>query len=425
IRNSDKTIGIFLVGIQKNNINEIVDSLKKNVLFLILNATILSILSTFLISRMLITPIRKIENFSKQVAFGDFSYQLNIKQRDEIGNLADNINIMVNKLNYTKILEEKVNERTKELDKAKREAEKNSIYKTKLLDNMSHELRTPLNTINGVSNLLYCGGFDKKQQIIEKINRSIDKINSNSNFCKKLSEIKEKINSTNDLDICFIKNLSDQLNELVTNKEIIGDFKEIEELCIEEKKEKQKAYEYIKEAGDYLLSLIDMIMNISMLDARKIEINKQKINFIELLEKIKIETNAFLNEKNKMENINIIFDIDKNIKEVEIDKNKYKQIILSLINNAIKFTDRGDIVIEVGLTKNGIITKVKDSGIGIKDEDKAKIFSEFGKVIDQMENNGAGLGLVVTKKLTDLLGGKIEFDSIYGEGSEFRFELPL
>ncbi|HPO49189.1 MAG TPA: ATP-binding protein [Spirochaetota bacterium] len=406
IRNYNQTVGIYVVGIQKSNIIEMVSTMKRNVLFLILIATLLSVLSTFLISRMLIFPIRKIENFSTRAALGDFSYQLKINQKDEVGSLANNINEMVNKLNYTKILEEKVKERTEELEKAKKEAEKNSVYKTKLLDNMSHELRTPLNTINGISNLLYCGGFDKKQEIIEKINSVCDKVSITDDFTKKLSKIKEKVNSGSDFDVCFLKNLLDQLNETPINDGIIEDFKEIEELCIEEKMEKQRAYEYIKDAGDYLSSLIDMIMNISRIDAGKIEINKEEINFTELIDKIKIEAKTFLEEKNKEERLSVIFDVDDKIEEIFLDRNKYKQIILSLINNAVKFTVEGRVVIKIEMKNDKIITNVKDSGIGIKDEDKSKIFSEFGKIVEEDENSGTGLGLVFTKKLVDLLGGR-------------------
>ncbi|HRU45404.1 MAG TPA: HAMP domain-containing protein, partial [Spirochaetota bacterium] len=108
LRNENNIIGVYMVGIQKMEMSSIISSMKLNVLFLIFIEVILAMLSTFLISRILVNPIRKIELFSNRVADGDFSYQLKINSNDEIANLADNINIMVNKLNYTKLLEKKV-----------------------------------------------------------------------------------------------------------------------------------------------------------------------------------------------------------------------------------------------------------------------------------------------------------------------------
>jgi len=423
LRNENNIIGVYMVGIQKMEMSSIISSMKLNVLFLIFIEVILAMLSTFLISRILVNPIRKIELFSNRVADGDFSYQLKINSNDEIANLADNINIMVNKLNYTKLLEKKVKERTSELEKAKMIAEKISKNKTNLLSNMSHELRTPLNSINGISGLLYCGGFEKNYEIIRIIN-AID-TGSNAAFESQLSQVKKILKDGSNIKLLIFDMLEQNFKEYILNNKLQESFDKIKTICADEYNEKFKAYKYIKESGDHLLKIVDMIMNISLLDSGKIDVEDRIVDFPEVVNSVKIDSENFLKIKNKEEALTISFNVNKDIQKIILDQNKYKCVLFSLITNAIKFSDKGHISLDIDIKNGYLSTRVTDEGRGIKDEDKDKIFTEFGKADEPANSLALGLELVETKKVVELLNGRIGFESVYGKGSEFWFEIPL
>ncbi|HNZ27881.1 MAG TPA: ATP-binding protein, partial [Spirochaetota bacterium] len=128
---------------------------------------------------------------------------------------------------------------------------------------------------------------------------------------------------------------------------------------------------------------------------------------------------------NKEEALTISFNVNKDIQKIILDQNKYKCVLFSLITNAIKFSDKGHISLDIDIKNGYLSTRVTDEGRGIKDEDKDKIFTEFGKADEPANSLALGLELVETKKVVELLNGRIGFESVYGKGSEFWFEIPL
>eukprot|EP01022_Parablepharisma_sp_SALTPOND_P023249 TRINITY_DN485_c0_g1_i2.p1 TRINITY_DN485_c0_g1~~TRINITY_DN485_c0_g1_i2.p1 ORF type:complete len:503 (+),score=49.97 TRINITY_DN485_c0_g1_i2:719-2227(+) len=118
---------------------------------------------------------------------------------------------------------------------------------------------------------------------------------------------------------------------------------------------------------------------------------------------------------------------DNTPERIVSDKNRYAQILLNLLGNALKFTQRGEVKVLLAYSEenDSLITTVKDTGIGIKEENLPKLFKLFGKIKENNELNptGTGLGLTICKKLTEYLGGVISVSSTYGEGSTFTFSI--
>ena len=113
--------------------------------------------------------------------------------------------------------------------------------------------------------------------------------------------------------------------------------------------------------------------------------------------------------------------------KIRSDRKKIFRILVSLIGNAVKFTDRGEIVVGVSLANDRIVYRVQDSGIGIAPEAQQYVFDEFrqGDGSPTRRYGGSGLGLALAQRLANLLGGNIEMRSVLGEGSTFSVELPL
>lgn len=175
--------------------------------------------------------------------------------------------------------------------------------------------------------------------------------------------------------------------------------------------------------GKQLLSLINDMLDFAKLEQGEIIFKLQEFNIEELLNTVVEDLSFFANQKN------ISIDTHINIRNIKVtnDPIRVQQIITNLISNAIKFTKTGSISIQLQeLNVDRIIITVKDSGIGISETDLKYIFQAFRQVNQTINrtSQGTGLGLAIVKDLLDLMGGTITVESVVGEGSTFRVELP-
>lgn len=185
---------------------------------------------------------------------------------------------------------------------------------------------------------------------------------------------------------------------------------------------------YIKDAGKTLLGIINDILDLSKLDAGKTSIINEDYN-------LKFVVNDIINLvslKIKEKGLRFKLDLSRDMPMfLHGDALRIKQIIINIMNNAVKYTQKGSITLEVEWDKIDLenimlIFRVTDTGRGIKKEDIDKIFSPFERV-DEQENHtieGNGLGLSITRKLVNLMNGKINVSSVFGEGSVFEVQIP-
>ena len=182
----------------------------------------------------------------------------------------------------------------------------------------------------------------------------------------------------------------------------------------------------IMSASESLLEIVNGILDISKIEANKLEIVNKEYSFKKIYHELCNLTKARLGDKP----LELRFFYDETIPDVIYgDSTRIKQIILNLLTNSVKYTKEGYVEFKVNsVTKNGIcrlIVSVEDSGIGIKEDNIDKLFSKFER-FDLKENitiEGTGLGLAITKKLIDLMNGKIVVQSVYGKGSRFTIAI--
>jgi len=192
-------------------------------------------------------------------------------------------------------------------------------------------------------------------------------------------------------------------------------------------KEAMEMLDIIDKGVIKLKNLIEQIMNASQVKAKKLKINKTTNNLSNII-------NAAIKEMEgmrRLRNHEIKLNIDEEIM-LEFDREGIFQVIKNIISNAIKFTPRnGKIIIRTELTENEVIFSVRDNGIGFQEDEKAYLFSEFGKVERFGEDmdvivKGSGLGLYISKSIIELHGGKIWMESEgRNRGSTFYFSLPF
>ncbi|MBF0118647.1 MAG: PAS domain S-box protein [Desulfobacterales bacterium] len=264
-----------------------------------------------------------------------------------------------------------------ELKKAKAIAEEATRAKSEFISSMSHEIRTPMNAIIGMTSLL---------------------INMDS-FTLKFTKPMDTL-------IALVRQLLDM--------DTIS---------------KRKHYlEVIEAAGKNLLVIINDILDLSKIEANKIEFDYEYIDIVNTLKEIeKILYSLAHNKK-----IEFIVDIKyDSLPMINADSTRLKQILLNLGNNAIKFTDKGKVLISLS-TVNETDThvtfsfSVKDTGIGISQDKIKELFKPFSQLSEHhIKKQGTGLGLVISKKLVELMGGKIYVESERDKGSTFWFDITF
>lgn len=242
---------------------------------------------------------------------------------------------------------------------------------------------------------------------------------------KELIIAKEKAEKASNARADFLSTVS---HELRTPLNAING---ITHLLLEEKpKKSQMQYlESLQFSGNYLTTFINDILEINKIDSTKIEIENIPFNLKLLLQKIQ----SSLKELASANNNDFSFHIDPNIPDYLIgDPTKLSQVLMNLINNALKFTHNGNVIVTTQLNtledqRASIFFEVKDSGIGIPDDKLETVFDSFsqGSVDINRKYGGTGLGLTIVKKLVAILGGKIKLKSTVNQGSSFSFKLPF
>lgn len=326
---------------------------------------ILSILGFYATNRI-VMPIRLLREEAQYIARGDLGRRVEVHTNDELELLAEEINIMSEKLKEThSTLEQKIEERTIEISDANKKLE-------------------------------------AQREVLLKVNKQL----------MKASTLKSQ----------FLAEICDGLNNPVLN---IIRLAEVVSQEAANMSEPQKTYvDDILSNAKHLHQLINEVFTLARATSGKIELNLTDVAVEAMLREVHETVRALASEKN----IKFEFQIEPNVDTIVADSNLFKHIIFNLYTNAIKYNRiNGKVLVAAAREDNTVEISVTDTGIGIRPEDQERIFHEFERVEEGREPyyEGAGMGLALAQRFVEMHGGRIWVESQYGKGSSFIFRLPV
>ncbi len=270
----------------------------------------------------------------------------------------------------------------------------------------------------------YFGSISLSMQNIEDLNEREFYTSIASMITLQLDRIRliDRTMAVSKAKSAFISNMSHELrtplNAIIGFSQFLIAYEELTD-------DQRETIGSIESSAHYLLNMINEILDITKIEAGKMEARFEYVNLVELIHNCYNMLKPLADDKN----LNFELITDKfTIKKFKTDPKMFQQIVVNLISNAIKFTEKGSITLELLHSNTHIFVKITDSGIGISKKDMAKLFNDFTQVenIMQKKHKGTGLGLSLSKKMANILGGDVDLSSDgLGNGSVAVFSLEI
>jgi signal transduction histidine kinase len=281
----------------------------------------------------------------------------------------------------------------------------------------------PVKEIEARLNRIAAGDFAQRVHVVNRDELGVLAANVNR-MCEELGRLYQQLQSFSENKSQFIANVSHELRTplnaiigltemMVTNAARFGTEKA------------QDPLKRVKNAGTHLLGLINQVLDLSKIEAGKLELNPASVDLTPLIDEV-VGTARQLAEQNKNR---LVVDAPDNLGALTVDPMRLRQILLNLLSNACKFTKQGEVKLRARKLVDGrgwIELAVADSGIGMTAEQLGKLFQEFTQADASTAQRfgGTGLGLAISRKLARIMGGDVTVTSEPGRGSVFTVRLP-
>lgn len=262
---------------------------------------------------------------------------------------------------------------------------------------------------------------DEFGEVIKAYNKLIAQVN---NKTEELVSAREQAELATESKGRFLANMSHELRSPLTT--VISITEMLREEAEDEKKDTE-AFNRVAGSGRHLLGLIDDILQYSKIEANMVEVSLGNLELSSLMNDVAATAQVLAQRRNNTFTTNFSSQADS----IVSDELRLRQIIFNLLDNACKFTENGHITFSISDAnidhQEGVLFSVKDTGIGISEENQNRIFEEFAQADASTTRHfgGTGLGLSISQRLCNLLGGNITLVSTEGEGTEFSFVLPV
>jgi two-component system phosphate regulon sensor histidine kinase PhoR len=433
LKKNDKVMAILRVSVFLWQVNNLLEQLQKSIVGISLLIVILSLVLSYFFARNFAVPINNLATGAREIASGNFGVKVPAEGKGEFKELADSFNNMSTEI---KILFDELSFRTEELDGViysmkeglllADDKEKilmcNESFK-KMAQDESPEGKRSWEVLKSMKfNDLYARCIKDKTSITEQIDInsriylvSVTYLQNKQEVMAVFHDITE-ISRVEKIKKDFVSNVS---HELKTPLTAIKGFVETMESGVDE--ENKHYLDIIKKNTERVINIVNDLLLLSELEEKGIIEEK-----VDLMQSINTALKLF-EQKAKDKGIEITMKNEENIPMIRGDSFKLEQAFINLIDNAVKYTEKGRITINLKTRDNNVVVEIQDTGIGIPEEHLPRIFERF-YVVDASRSRkmgGTGLGLAIVKHIVLLHKGEIMIDSRYGAGTKFTLTLPL
>ena len=431
----EQIIGVLRVSLFVRDINKLLASMRSDILPFFILVTLVSLLGAFLISRSLSEPIKELSAASSQVASGNFGTKVYLKNRDELGLLAESFNHMTGQIEN---LVSELTGQKEELKSIISSIDEGIITLDNegkiLLSNPSFRDIIKSDTVEGK----YYWEVVRKPDFNEFIKTTRDEKKNNSQeieFGESTFLCNAAYLSSRDeivvtfYDLTKIKNVERIKKDFVVNvshelRTPLTAIKGYVETLFEEMNEGEKHYlKIIERNTDRLINIVNDLLTLSEVEEKEIKPELEDVN----LQKVTENVMKIFEQRIAAKNLSLAFTIEKDLPSIKGDTFKLEQMFINLIDNAVKYTDEGSIGVELKREDGKVIAVIKDTGIGIPHKDIGRIFERF-YVVDKSRSRGqggTGLGLSIVKHIARLHSGDVQVESNEGQGTKVTIEFPL
>ena len=424
-KGSSENLGRVEIVFSTQRIKDDIGKMVYLVIYFIVVVILLRLTSDYIFTTTITKPIARLVKATKEVADGDLSHMIDVSSTNEVGKLASSFNSMIVALK----------ERDEEILFQHQKLQKN--YQK--LEDSHRELSETYKTLSDTTKELE--GY--KNELEEKVMERTSELNETH---IKLQDSYTRLKEVDRLKSEFLANMSHELRtplnsiigfSMVILKGIDGPVTELQRTDLTA----------INQSGQHLLAIINDILDLSKIESGKMELSKEIIDIGRIAEDVVTTASALIRGKP----VNLSMELEDGLPLIYADKTRIRQVMLNIVSNAAKFTDKGEIKLkikntrysEIGFIKgnsdsycprrttirdrNFILVSVGDTGIGIKKEDMPKVFEEFRQIDSSSirKEGGTGLGMTISSKFVELHGGEIWVESQFGKGSTFHIVIPV
>ena len=439
-------LGVVRLSLPLTDVNRGIANLRKIIILATLIALAIASITSLIISLTITRPLQEMTKVSQKISKGDFSKKLKICRQDEIGQLANSLNLMSEELenkirvisedkNKMKVVLSSVIEGIIAIDKEGRIILFNNALKNmtdyssdRVLGKFHWEIirNNQLNEL--LKEVLQKGQpltreitiFSPQEKIFRASANPLTKKNEVWGAVVVLNDITE-IKKLEKMRSEFVANVSHELRTPLTS--IQGFVETLKDGAINDPGKAQYFLEIIEKQSNRLNNLIEDILQLSKIESQEIIMNLQSINLRDLIDKTISEFKKKIEQKNHKIKINI----SPQLPLIKADPEQIEVVFRNLLDNAIKYTPNGgEIYISAFEKAENIYIEIADNGIGISAEHLPRIFERFYRVDKDRSRKlgGTGLGLAIVKHIVQAHGGTIGVESKPGKGSKFFFTLP-
>lgn len=436
VEKDGRILGVLRVSLFLRDINNLLSDLKMNIVKATVLVTFVSLLLALALSRGIATPVRRLADASRRIAGGEFEVRVELKNRDELKVLADSFNEMTSQIKnlFMELSLQKEN-----------------------LNSVISSIREGLVVLNREGRVVFCNDSFKVVTGHDEVEgRFYREVLSRPGFEELIRDVREEkrnvvreieIDDRNYLcsatfmhclqqivvifhDITDIRNLEKMKKSFVANvshelRTPLTAIKGFAETLLEyEKDDSSRHYlDVLLRHTDRLIKIVSDLLMLSKLEEKGVKLELEDVD----MERLLLDVVKLFEQRLREKKLALRIEAGARLPVIKADTFKLEQMFINLIDNAIKYTDRGEIRVSLGQRDMQIIIEIEDTGLGIPREHLEHVFEEF-YVVDKSRSKklgGTGLGLTIVKDIVLLHRGNISVESVVGKGTKFSIVLPV